>query len=146
MSTSATMARLAATSPRTKARIAGALYLLTILLGGVGESVHGRLVVPGDAAATASNILTHTSLMRLGFAAYMTEMASQIAMTALFYDLLEPVSRSVSLLAACFSLVGIAIKTLSPSISHRCWCWEAPITWPSSARHSGRPWRCFSSR
>jgi hypothetical protein len=107
------MARLAATSPRTKARIAGALYLLTILLGGVGESMHGRLVVPRDAAATASNILTHTSLLRLGFAAYMTEMASQIAMTALFYDLLEPVSRSVSLLAACFSLVGIAIKTLS---------------------------------
>jgi hypothetical protein len=89
------------------------VYLLTILLGGVGESIHGRLVVPGDATATATNILTHAALLRFGFTSYLLEMACSIAMTALFYDLLKPVSRSVSLLAAFFSLVGIAIKTLS---------------------------------
>jgi hypothetical protein len=77
----------------------------------VGESIQGRLVVPGDAAATATNILAHAPLLRLGFASYMVEMACQIAMTALFYDLLRPVSRSVSLLAAFLSLVRIAIKT-----------------------------------
>lgn len=106
-------ARIAETSPRAKARITGAFYLLTILLGGVGESIHGRLVVPGDATGTAANILAHASLLRLGFASYMVEMACNLAMTALFYDLLRPVSRSVALLAAFFSLVGIAIKTLS---------------------------------
>jgi hypothetical protein len=44
-------------SPRGKARMTGAAFLPTVLLGGVGESVHGRLVPPGDAAATATNIL-----------------------------------------------------------------------------------------
>ena len=100
-------------SPRTKARITGALYLLTIVLGGLGESIHGRLVVPADPSATASNLLLHAWLVRLGFASYMLEMACNIAVTVLFYDLLKPVSRSASLLAACFSLVGITIKTLS---------------------------------
>jgi hypothetical protein len=95
------------------ARITGALYLLTIVLGGVGESIHGRLVVGGDASATATNIVTHAALLRLGFASYMTEMACQIAVTALFYELLKPVSRSASLVAALISLVGIAIKTTS---------------------------------
>jgi hypothetical protein len=107
------LARIAETSPRAKARITGVFFLLTILLGGVGESIHGRLVVPGDATATANNILAHAPLLRLGFASYLVEMACNIVMTALFYDLLRPVSRSVSLLAAFFSLVGIAIKTLS---------------------------------
>jgi Domain of unknown function (DUF4386) len=113
MNTAGVTARIVEMSPRAKARITGAFYLLTILLGGVGESIHGRLVVPADATATAANILTHASLLRLGFASYMVEMACNIAMTALFYDLLRPVSRSVALLAALFSLVGIAIKTLS---------------------------------
>ncbi|HEY7505744.1 MAG TPA: hypothetical protein VH700_16715 [Gemmatimonadales bacterium] len=49
--------RMAEGSPRGKARMTGAAFLPTVLLGGVGESVHGRLVLPGDAAATATNIL-----------------------------------------------------------------------------------------
>jgi hypothetical protein len=57
-------------SPKTMARITGALYLLTIVLGGIGESIHGRLVVSGDASATATNILAHSALLRLGFASY----------------------------------------------------------------------------
>lgn len=106
-------ARMTETSLRAKTRITAAFYLLTILLGGIGESIHGRLVVPGDAAATATGILAHAPLLRLGFATYMVEMACQVATTALFYDLLKPVSRSASLLAAFLSLVGIAIKTVS---------------------------------
>jgi hypothetical protein len=62
---------------------------------------------------TATNILTHESLFRLGFAVYLIEMACQVAVTVLFYDLLKPAGRSVSLLAACLSFVGIAVKTFS---------------------------------
>jgi hypothetical protein len=108
------MERIAETSPRLKARIAGAVYLLTILTGIFAEGfVSGRLVVDGDAAATATNILTHKGLFQLGFAVYLIEMACQIAMTALFYDLLKPAGRSVSLIAAFLGLTGSIIKTFS---------------------------------
>ena len=75
--------------------------------------VSDRLVVSGDAAATAANILTHPTLFQLGFAVYLIEMACQIAMTALFYELLKPAGRSVSLVAAYLGLTGCIIKTLS---------------------------------
>ena len=101
-------------SPRLKARIAGALYLLTILTGIFAQGfVSGTLVVDGDAAATATNILTHKSLFELGFTVYLIEMACQIAITALFYDLLKPAGRSISLMAAFFGLAGCIIKTFS---------------------------------
>src|SRR2546429_2310987 len=107
-------AAMTETSPRFKARITGAFYLLTILTGIFAEGfVSGRLVVDGDAAATAANILAHRGLFQLGFAVYLIEMACQIAMTALFYDLLKPTGRSVSLLAAFLGFAGCVIKTLS---------------------------------
>jgi hypothetical protein len=101
-------------SPRRKARIAGVFYLLTILTGLFAQGfVSGRLIIDGDAATTATNILTHRSLFESGFTVYLIEMACQVALTALFYELLKPVNRSVSLLAAYISLVGCTIKTVS---------------------------------
>jgi len=102
--------RIAEASPRFKARMAGVFYLLTFLTGGISSFVGGRLVVSGDAAATANNILAHQPLFRLGFAADLSVVACYIAVTALFYELFKPVSRSVSLLAAFFSLVGCAVQ------------------------------------
>jgi hypothetical protein len=102
------------TSPRFEARITGALYLLTMLTGIFAQGfVSGSLVVDGDAAATATNILRHKTLFQLGFAVYLIEMACQIAMTALFYDLLKPAGRRVSLLAAFLGFAGCIIKTFS---------------------------------
>jgi hypothetical protein len=101
-------------SPRDKARLAGLFFLLTIIAGLFAQGfVSARLVVSGDAAATATNILSHEGLFRLGFSVYMIEMVCQIIMTVLLYDLLKPVNKSVSLLAAVLSLIGCGIKTLS---------------------------------
>jgi hypothetical protein len=114
MSTDGVTGRIAETSPRLQARITGAFYLVTILTGIFAQGfVSGRLLVDGDAAATATNILTHRGLFQLGFAVYLIEMACQIAMTALFYDLLKPAGRSVSLLAAFLGFAGCVIKTFS---------------------------------
>jgi hypothetical protein len=99
-------------SPGFKARIAGVFYLITILTGIFGELfVRGRLVVYSDAAATATNILAHQSLFRLGFASDL--IPAYIVVTVLFYDLFKPVNRSLSLLAAFLSLVGCAIGALN---------------------------------
>lgn len=102
------------TSMRMKARITGVFYLMTILTGIFAQGyVSGTLIVEGDAAATAANILTHRGLFQLGFAVFLIEMACQVVITALFYHLLKPAGRSVSLVAAFLGLAGSVIKTFS---------------------------------
>jgi hypothetical protein len=92
----------------------GVFYLLTIVAGVIAQAlISERLVVVGDAATTAANILAHERLFRLGFTVYLIEMACQIVMTGLFYDLMKPVNGSVAMLSAVFSYVGCGIKTLS---------------------------------
>lgn len=102
------------TSPQVYARTAGLLYLTVMIAGIIAQMfISGRIVVEGDAAATATNILAQKDLFQLGFTVYLIEMASQIAQTVLFYILLKPVSRNVALLAVVFSLIGCTIKTLA---------------------------------
>ncbi|MBI3792303.1 MAG: DUF4386 domain-containing protein [Gemmatimonadetes bacterium] len=101
-------------SPSTLARSAGALLLVTMIAGAFAQGYVGaRLIVTGDGAATAANILTHAPLYRLGFAVYLVEMACQVAVAVLFYELFRPVSRTGSLLAATLLLVGCVIKVMS---------------------------------
>jgi hypothetical protein len=104
------MERIAEASPRLKGRIVGLFYLLMVLAGGVAMFARRGLVVSGNAGATATNILAHEPLFRLGFAGDLLVVACYIAVTALFYDLFNPVNRTVSMLAAFFGLVGCAIQ------------------------------------
>jgi hypothetical protein len=91
------------------ARIAGALFLISAVAGGFGEVfVPSQLVVSGDAAATARNILAANSLFRLGFASYLIEAVCDLALTLVLYVLLRPVSRDLALLAVFFRLVATA--------------------------------------
>jgi Domain of unknown function (DUF4386) len=97
-------------SPRPDARTVGFVYLLYFLTAFIGGFLAKGIVVPGDAAATAGNILAHEALYRSGFAVSLIANVIYIAMTALFYRLFAPVNRSMSLLAAFFSLVGCTIQ------------------------------------
>ena len=109
MSTAVMMGRIAQVSPRPSARITGLVYFLYFLTAVLGEFFLKGMVVDGDAAATANNLLAHQSLFRLGLATGLIATACYIAVTALFYCLFRPVNRSLSLLAAFFGLVGCAI-------------------------------------
>jgi hypothetical protein len=101
-------------SPRFKARMAGAFQLLEALTATFGQViVLGRLVVSGNAAGTAANILGHERLFWLGFASSLIGVACHIVWALLMYTLLKPVNRSLSLLAAFFVLVSCAIQALT---------------------------------
>jgi hypothetical protein len=96
MNTPVMTARLGQASPRPRARITGVVYLVYFLTAVLGEFFHRGLVVSGDAAATANNILAHQPLFRLGLATGLIATACYLAVTALFYDLFKPVKRSLS--------------------------------------------------
>jgi uncharacterized protein DUF4386 len=114
VNTTATLGRRAEISPKTRARLIGVLFLITMVGGGFAQGfVAGSIIVAGDASTTAGNILSHETLYRLGFAVYLVEMACQIAMTVLFYELLKPASKTAAALALAFGLIGCTIKTLA---------------------------------
>src|SRR3984893_7653644 len=114
MSTAEMMDRIAETSPRFKARMAGVFQLLEAVTAAYGEViVLGKLVVAGNAAATAANILGHEPLFWLGFASSLIGVAFHIAWAALMYVLLKPVNRTISLLAAFVILVCCAMQALT---------------------------------
>ena len=113
--------RIAEASPHFKARIAGFFWLMTILTGMFAFLIGGRLVVPGDAATTATNITANETLYRLSFAANLVATACYLTVTLLIYVLLKPVNRNISLLGAFFSLTGCATGGVS------CLLYLAPI-------------------
>jgi Domain of unknown function (DUF4386) len=109
MITTVTTSRIAEMSPRFKARLAGFFWLMTIVTGSF--ALFGdRLVVANDGVATAANILANESLYRFGLGANIVAGVCYLVATVFVYDLLKPVNRNVSLLAAFFSLAGCAIS------------------------------------
>jgi hypothetical protein len=92
------------------ARIAGALYLLIAGLSGfVHFYVPGALIVPGDAAATTGNIMASEGLFRMGMAAELVILLSEVALSVLLYVLLSQVNRTLSLVAAVSRIVMTTI-------------------------------------
>jgi hypothetical protein len=105
-------------SPQFYARLCGALYLYIIVAGVFAELfVRSRLVVSGDAVATANNILAHEFLFRVGFSGELLHLAFDIIVAALLYALLKPVDPMWSLVAA-FMRVACAILLAAASITH----------------------------
>ena len=100
-------------SPNTVARAAGFFWLMTIITGMFGFVAGGRFIVAGDAAATATNILSHESMYRVAFSANIIATACYLAVTVFIYVLLKPVDRNIALLQAFFSLAGCAIGLAS---------------------------------
>jgi Domain of unknown function (DUF4386) len=114
MSTAVLTQRIAEASPRLKARIAGGLYLIVIVGGIFAEIfVRGRLVVDGDAAATAHNIMAHELLYRMGFAVEVFYCVCVVPLALIFYDLFKVVSKRIALLDLLFGLTGNVVESIS---------------------------------
>ena len=88
--------RTGRTSPRTYARIVGILYLVIFILGPFAFFM-GRtsVVVPGDPAATISNLMASEAMFRFGMVAETVIILIEIVVSAMLYVLLKPVSRPV---------------------------------------------------
>jgi hypothetical protein len=98
------------TSPQIYARIGGVIYLIIIAAGIFGELfVRGKLIVWGDGAATASNIIAHELLWRIGIACDLLMHLCDVPLMLIFYVLLRPVNRNFALLALLFNLVQTAV-------------------------------------
>jgi hypothetical protein len=98
------------TSPILKARVAGFLYLIIIVFGISSEVfVRANLIVTGDAAATATNIMASKGLFRIGFAADAIMLMCDVAIAVLFYVLFKHVNKTLSLTAAVFRLTQATI-------------------------------------
>jgi hypothetical protein len=94
-------------SNKKMARIAGFLYLIIFITAGFSEGyVRAGVMVPGDAAATAENIVAAEGLFRLGFAADLVAFLCDLVVSVLLYQLLKPVNKTLSLTAALLRLLA----------------------------------------
>ena len=102
------------TSPLVYARIAGVLYLF-IAVSGIFNMMFGpsSLIVLGDAAITANNIMASESLFRLGIVNDLIAQTVGILLVIALYKLLKPVNKNQALLMVIFALVGIPIVMLN---------------------------------
>ncbi|WP_035566682.1 DUF4386 domain-containing protein [Hymenobacter sp. IS2118] len=102
------------TAPLGYARLGGALYLVIILCGLFAEGfVTSKLLVGGDAAATARNILAAPLLWQVGAAGNVLVVLCAVPLLWIEYLLLRPVSKSVVLLALFFNLVSLGVEAVS---------------------------------
>jgi hypothetical protein len=105
-------------TPKRIARLAGVFYLLVAIFALFAQNyARGTTYVPGDAAATAHNIVQHSTLFRLGFVADLAMATSFIFLGMAFYKLFKYVNKEVA--AALVVLVAIgAGMTLVNLIFH----------------------------
>lgn len=105
--------RIAETSPRSLARIAGIFEALEGLTTAYGQVVVLGGLVTGDAAATAANILNHQNSFWLGYISSVIGVCCHIVWVSLFYFLFRPVSRRLALLTAFVGVLVCAMQAVT---------------------------------
>jgi len=96
------------------ARVVGVLYLLVIIFGMFAELYVGlRLIVPGDAATTASNIMASELLYRIGFMSGLFHHTCFLLLVLVFYKLLKPVNKYLAVLMLVLGLGAVPIMMLN---------------------------------
>ena len=100
-------------STKKNARVAGLLYLL--LTTGVFHLIYvpRTLIVRGNAAATANNILAHQSLFRLGIVSGLVTSVIFIFVALALYRLLKAVNQNLAVLMVVLVLISVPIAFLN---------------------------------
>ena len=97
-------------STKNPGRFAGVLYVLMSLVGFFALGyVPKHVIVAGNAAATANNILASEGLFRLGIAGNLIGQAGFIFVALALYDLLKGVNRQHASLMVTLIVVSIPI-------------------------------------
>lgn len=92
------------------ARVAGAVYLSMVLVGPFSLIyVPNKLIVSGNATATAGNIQAHEMLFRLGIVADLIGAVIFVCLGMALYRLLSGVSKTQASLMVAFVLVSAAV-------------------------------------
>jgi hypothetical protein len=100
-------------SPRKTARMAGLFYLIFILTTVLATYVRSRLIVSGDAAATANNIVSSQGLFRIGFVTELVSAVFFLLAAWALYVLLKPVNKNLALLFLLLNLGGVAVECIN---------------------------------
>jgi hypothetical protein len=106
--------RLNDLSATATARLAGLGYLILAICGGFAEfGVRQRFVVPGDAAATAQNLLANATLWRFGIVAELIGQVVFVFIVFALFDLLKVVHRKRAITMVTLVLIAVTITTLN---------------------------------
>src|SRR5438309_5992780 len=92
-------------SQRTAARVAGFTCLLTMaIVVFANYGLLNPLIVPGNHAETARNIVAHERQFRITVTCFLTYSADVVVLLAALYVILRPVNRGLALVGALFRL------------------------------------------
>jgi hypothetical protein len=96
------------------ARLAGAIYLSMVVTGPFSLIyVPSKLIVRGNAGATADNILAHETMFRLAILADLVGSVIFICLAIVLYRLLSGVNKTWATLMVAFVLVSAAVGFLN---------------------------------
>ncbi|HEV3243649.1 MAG TPA: DUF4386 domain-containing protein [Chthoniobacterales bacterium] len=102
-------------SQRTAAKVAGWSGLLTFAIVVFGNYVLlNPLTVPGNAAATAQNIVAHETQFRLTVVCFLTYSLGVVVLLSALYVIFKPVNPGLALVGALSRLVFALLWLLSP--------------------------------
>ena len=94
----------------TAAKVAGFLYLLTLVISLFAELyLRDPLLVRGDAAQTARNIVASERQFRISIVSGLMAVAGDIILLVALYVALKPIGRNLALLAAFWLLTKSAL-------------------------------------
>ena len=93
-------------SQRTAAKVAGVSSIIAMaIVVFANYGLLNPLIVPGNAAETARNIVAHERTLRIAVTCFLIYSASVVVLLAALYVILKPVNRGLALVAALFRLV-----------------------------------------